>query len=274
MNQGGNPSAGFTIVETLIVLAVTAGLLASSLILISGRQAKTQFQTSVNGMQQDLQETIGEVQKGYYPNPNDGSFSCNSSLAQVSYGPGAARQGENSGCIFLGKVLKYSTAAHSYAIVPVGGFQFTSGSVANPVTDLTQGKPVAAQGLAQSQSFGGVDFVKAFYDGIVANSITSFGIFSGDDTGSFASTTVSGLGSGSEPFSLYAVTSLPCGASPPFSTTLYRYPNNVAGSNSCIKNVSSVSVCVTGGSNSSALITIGANGGLDVSKQVYSGSTC
>ncbi|OGL30763.1 hypothetical protein A3F37_04050 [Candidatus Saccharibacteria bacterium RIFCSPHIGHO2_12_FULL_41_12] len=59
---------GYTIVEVMIFLVVSAGLLVSVLGVISGQQQKTRFQTGVRDFESQLQDTINDVETGYYPN--------------------------------------------------------------------------------------------------------------------------------------------------------------------------------------------------------------
>lgn len=50
----GNIPFGFTIIETMIFLAVSGALLASSLLLVSGSQNKSQFNNAVRDLNRKL----------------------------------------------------------------------------------------------------------------------------------------------------------------------------------------------------------------------------
>ncbi len=56
---------GFTIVEALIVLAVTGMLFVSTSMLIRGQIEKTRYQDSMRQLQQMVQNTIDDVENGY-----------------------------------------------------------------------------------------------------------------------------------------------------------------------------------------------------------------
>ncbi len=108
MNRGG----GYTIVETMIFLGVTGVLLISAMSLMAGRQATVQFSQAVTDVQSRMQEVVGQVANGYYP--NNGSFSC-----MVS-GDGApptfdsttpSVQGTSNDCVYLGKALSFNNNA-------------------------------------------------------------------------------------------------------------------------------------------------------------------
>lgn len=118
-------TAGFTIVETMIVLAVTGLLFVTIAASMSGRQAKAEFQTASGDIRDSLQQIIGEVQTGYYP--NNGTFTCSDSGGQINIQPnmgGGGQQGTNQGCVFIGKVIQFDSPGQgTYNSIPVVGLQ-------------------------------------------------------------------------------------------------------------------------------------------------------
>jgi prepilin-type N-terminal cleavage/methylation domain-containing protein len=134
-------SAGFTVIEVLIVLAVSGMLFVSAAIMISGRQNQTGFDQSIRQVQSQVQQTISDVATGYYPNSEN--FRCTISGGNPTLSAGAAAQGSNSGCIFVGKALQFGVGAansnlfNSYTIAGVqrggaGGGETSSMAEANP----------------------------------------------------------------------------------------------------------------------------------------------
>jgi type II secretory pathway pseudopilin PulG len=110
--MGGHPrpkmlKAGFTIVETMIVLAVTGLLFVSFTTAIAGRQGKVRFQQSVTQVKNDVIQAISDSQSGYYPTQEN--FTCTVG-ASLTFNIGAKDQGTNDDCIYLGTVLQFSTA--------------------------------------------------------------------------------------------------------------------------------------------------------------------
>lgn len=97
---------GFTMVEVLIVLAVTGALFVSAVVLISGRQNKTEFATAINEIKTQIQQTVSDVQTGFYPTNNNLSCQVNGT-GQLDFVTGSATQGSSKDCIFLGKVLQF-----------------------------------------------------------------------------------------------------------------------------------------------------------------------
>src|SRR5665213_1601811 len=70
----GLGSQAFTIVETLIVLAVSALILIASLKLVAGQQAKTQFYLASHDIQTRVDAIIDNVTDGFDPITKD--FGC------------------------------------------------------------------------------------------------------------------------------------------------------------------------------------------------------
>ncbi|QQS20357.1 type II secretion system protein [Candidatus Saccharibacteria bacterium] len=108
MKRGGKniSTHGFTVVETLIVLAVTSGLFVITAVAINGRQQKTEFQVGIRNLQQQFQQIITEAATGYYPVSS--SFRCSLIGGGDNVrlqGGGSNEQGSNEACTFVGKAL-------------------------------------------------------------------------------------------------------------------------------------------------------------------------
>jgi prepilin-type N-terminal cleavage/methylation domain-containing protein len=104
-------SEGFTIIETLIVLAVSGGLLLIAVLYIGGKQAKTQFTTGARDLQSRYQQVIDDVANGYYP--NNGSIQCHNVGGVPQVSNGGAALGTNQDCILLGKVIQFNSGGAS-----------------------------------------------------------------------------------------------------------------------------------------------------------------
>lgn len=139
--KGGQEARGFTILETLIVLAVTGGLFVIVAVTLSGRQARTQFSQSVQEVRSQIQEVINEVAVGYYPNANN--FTCTATLTGPSFSSASpAEQGTNTGCVFLGKAIQFRVAGtdpQEFNVFSIAGLQRDSSG--NEVTSYVAAKP-------------------------------------------------------------------------------------------------------------------------------------
>ena len=113
-------AGGFTIVETLIVLAVTGLIFLSAVTLISGKEAKTEFTQSLQSIVTQLQQTISEVQTGFYS--NSGDFSCTAAAGgplTFTSGGSVTAEGANKGCVFIGKAVYFPLVTNTALAQPV-----------------------------------------------------------------------------------------------------------------------------------------------------------
>lgn len=122
---------GFTIVETMVVLAVTGMLFFSVMAVMSGRQNQAQFRQSINAVKTEIEQTINQVQTGHYPSTEN--FNCTASASggvEITSTEDGAKQGENKDCVFFGRAIQFKVANEDrYAIFPLAGLR-TAGSFA------------------------------------------------------------------------------------------------------------------------------------------------
>ncbi len=139
---------GFSIVEVMIVLAVSGGLFVAITMMLSGRQAQAQFNQAITSVKHEIEQVINEVQSGYSL-ASDSPYSCTvngSGVPQIA--SGGSGQGTSTACIFLGKALQFSTNAEfdeSYATyVIVGNRTAANFAASNPRTStlLMETKPL------------------------------------------------------------------------------------------------------------------------------------
>lgn len=283
---------GFTIVEVMIVLAVSSLLLISAAALIDGRQAKTEFTTGIHDQQQKIQQIISQTSSGYYPNGHN--FVCSGSASgPVIFAAGANAQGTNAGCIFLGKALQFGLGTSmpqngTVGVLPIVGNQYESvAGIQTPVLTVGGSVPRAAYPinasetnvptstaenelmeyglhLANSNTACGLATAVCYKPmsggGFAATGIAAF--LTGDSAGNITATTgVNGsanLQSGSQQLSLYGVK----GGSA-MNQTLYQASNGLGslGRSTGLGNFDparEVLICVvSGGTNQSGLFTIG-----------------
>jgi prepilin-type N-terminal cleavage/methylation domain-containing protein len=109
--NGGKRPLGYTIIEVMIVLAVSGVMFIIAASFISGKQESTAFTEGANEFASQLQQTIAEVADGQY---SDVTFTCtyNAALnsihiAGAAVGP-KSTQGTNAECDYLGKFAHFS----------------------------------------------------------------------------------------------------------------------------------------------------------------------
>lgn len=132
---------GFTVIEVLIVMAVTGILFIGAVLLIAGRQRQTEFDQATRQIQSQIQQVMNEVAIGFYPNTNTFQCSAGASGPILIAGSGT-EQGENSGCIFVGKAMQFKVAASNpeqFATYTIAGLQKNSSGT--EVTSLAEARP-------------------------------------------------------------------------------------------------------------------------------------
>jgi len=138
MNRAaGGTSQGYTILETMIFLAVSAAMFFSAMAFVGGKQNRTEFASAVRDLETSLNDIANDVSTGYYANITSTGqmLSCtpNNSANPVPVQLTATNtdaQGKNTGCIFIGKTVVFrpsNLSAGTYVVVPLVGRQFVSG---------------------------------------------------------------------------------------------------------------------------------------------------
>lgn len=142
MNGGKNKQPlGYTIVEVLIVLAVSGVMFVIAASFINGKQARTAFLTGTNQFSADTQAVINQVSSGQY---SDIPVTCTATVGNVprisSGNPLLNHQGGNPQCEFVGKAIRISSGnSEQYDIIPL--------AAARGAADYTQTTAIAGGGV-------------------------------------------------------------------------------------------------------------------------------
>jgi type II secretory pathway pseudopilin PulG len=266
--EGRPKTCGFTIVETMIVLAITSALFISVAGLLSGRENSTQFDQGVQAAQADIQQVINDVSSGLYADTNN--FVCAAEPSgPVLSSAGSSDQGGNTGCIFLGKVLQFATSGtHSegFRIFTVAGLQRDASG--EDVSTYAAAVPTAVSPTPTAPNLPNATTVGNFEYGITVSEVYYYATASSSKTDIGAVAFVNSLASytsGGMPVSsasqvnvipIDPLDGMTLGATQ--QETAAAIDQNLATSP---VNPYSVNIClVSGGTNQSGLVTIGSNG--------------
>jgi prepilin-type N-terminal cleavage/methylation domain-containing protein len=163
---------GFTIIEVLVVLAVTGAMFIMAVYAINGKQNETEFQQSVNDIRSSIQQVIDQTAAGDYA--NTGNFTCDGTLGNLVIQSGANKQGSNTGCLFLGKVLQFAvhgTSPQQYKQYSIVGLQNNTGTLASAMpTALAPGVTTNNGG-----NFPDASVTEELHNGLNVVSMTSNG---------------------------------------------------------------------------------------------------
>lgn len=130
---------GYTIVETLIFLAVSASMFLMALNLIRGQQNKTEFTNSVREMETRLVDLTNNMSTGYYHSPANFTCSLDGSGKPKFDTATFTEQGANKDCILVGTVIKFNSD-DSYDQYTMAGARKVGSRL---VTNLFEAQPQA-----------------------------------------------------------------------------------------------------------------------------------
>ena len=117
MQGGKNKQIGYTIIEVMIVLAVSGIMFLIGSTFINGKQEQASFTAGINSMATDLQNVIEQVIDGQY---SDVPLNCSvtGSNTLVFNSTGLNVQGTNALCVFRGKEIHfYGSPASNYEVI-------------------------------------------------------------------------------------------------------------------------------------------------------------
>ncbi len=132
---------GYTVIEVLIVLGVTALLFFSAATMIVGRQNRTAFEQAIRNIHSQIQAVIDEVVIGHYPDITNIDCVATGSGPRVTFGSGS--QGTNGACIFMGRVIQFGVAGtdpEQFKTYTIAGLR-TDGS-GTAVQSISQARPM------------------------------------------------------------------------------------------------------------------------------------
>jgi hypothetical protein len=157
-------SKGYTLLEVMLFMAISAVFFAISVVVMQGQGARTEFVASMNDVNSKMQQWIDQVRNGYTSSSASasaavGNYNCSldgSNNPLLSF-PGVLVNGNavgtNLNCIFLGKALMVNDGLRSgpkdlndkiYAYTVLGRRTYNNGSGQVNVDNLLNANPTAA----------------------------------------------------------------------------------------------------------------------------------
>lgn len=180
-------SSGYTIIETMVVLAVTAVMFSMAVVLVQGQQAKTEFSQAIRDFDSQLRAAIADTATGFFP--GNANFSCDinagaplDSAVQISNTP--RPQGTNGDCIFLGKVVQFGVnkadctgpadfhGCNDFNVYTLAGRARVDKAVS---TNLQQADPTVVEAVTATNHTRYALHVSRVYSEVPGTSITDYG---------------------------------------------------------------------------------------------------
>lgn len=112
---------GFTIVEIMIVIAVSGFLFAAAVLALNGREVNTNFSVAANSLQSELQKIVNYPKEGYYPYNSNSTCSVSGTSISFSKSTISSSQGTNQDCIYLGEIIDFNTANQLFSVYEIVG---------------------------------------------------------------------------------------------------------------------------------------------------------
>jgi type II secretory pathway pseudopilin PulG len=133
---------GYTIIEVLIVLAITALLFFSAITVFESQRGSTNFSQSVQDLNSKIQNYANQVVTSSYPGSENYNCSVNSNGRASLKTPG----GSGTDCIFLGLAIQALTDQTSLNTYTILGSKdtYSGGDTGNPATTIDEANPEPA----------------------------------------------------------------------------------------------------------------------------------
>lgn len=252
--KGGKRQAGYTIIEVMIVLAVSGVMFVIAASFVSGKQAKAAFTEGTNEFASQLQTIIAQVTDGQY---TDVGLNCiyDSATKTTTVGLGTNKQGTNSTCVFLGKALYLAHGAYgpNYQVLSLAAGRVDSGLPAGTTITPADVSPAVIDSLNLDQVVPqSLDVTKVTEVDSGGGTHTNVGIAFLQGLG--AIDTSGDLAGGAQSVGLYYISGL---------TPTTGSADALIASGSNLKPAESVTICVSDGSRYATLTlggtTTGAN---------------
>lgn len=110
--KGGKAPLGYTLVEVMVVLAVSSFMFLIAAQFVNGRQARASFMDGVNGFTNKLQTIADQVNDGQFTDIDLGT--CNVTGGGLTFSGAGVKQGTNRNCVFLGKIVYFHNNGGSF----------------------------------------------------------------------------------------------------------------------------------------------------------------
>lgn len=157
---------GYTIIETLIVLAASSALVLTVIALISGQQGKTQFSSAVRDADSRIEDITNDFSTGFLTRSGNVSCTADSGGGRPSLSAVASQPGTNIGCVYVGRLIQLTPNVSKYSVQSLVGRQFTAGVFSAQTPDLTSAKPVLLFPTTSNSSLPDMSVTDQFGAGI------------------------------------------------------------------------------------------------------------
>lgn len=273
MNGGRSRVSGYTIVETMIFLAVSGAMVIAVMALVASQQRRTEFQTAVREFQNDMQDVANDVSTGFFNVIPDTTKRCQVAGNSIQFNNGGNGQAANRGeCVLIGKVVRF-TDTDEYNIYTMAGRKKNISD--EDVKSFAEATPMALNGNRNSPDTKETRYIRSariarvsYNEGTADIPRGAIGFFT-----SFATTDARGLASGSSRVTVVPVNNTSLNADEGPTISAIEDPLNLAPPNPS----GGIKICLESETTEQyAIVGLGVNktGLLTVSAEILEGPTC
>lgn len=135
---------GFTVLEVLIFIAVSALIFVTAMAAISGRQNQVQYSQGTRDLETKIRDVINDVTSGYFPtNDTVGCVIGVDDAVQIVSSFDDTQLGTNDDCIYIGKVIQFvpDGQREKIRVYVMAGRRYIDNEDVEPVTTVAEAKP-------------------------------------------------------------------------------------------------------------------------------------
>lgn len=135
-------SGGYTIIEVMVVIGISAVIFFSAMTAIGGRQQSVQFAQAVREFDAKIRDVINDVTTGYYPTNSTITCTISAGAPQITV-DNDAKLGTNNSCIFIGKAIQFlpDGEAERMDVYSLAGLRFEDNDQ-TPTSTIAKAQPV------------------------------------------------------------------------------------------------------------------------------------
>lgn len=276
------PLGGFTIIESMIFLAVSAVMFAGVFAVYRDSQQSTQFSQAVRELESDLNGILNDTEAGVVPSLEDIECRYEGVNTQPTfYTVSGATPGDNNDCIFIGKIIQFGDGTdretyHVHTLIDRNRTYKAAGGENSTLAVLRSTSAPVFDATDSRKTKWGLEFKRAFfvqggqveYTWGAGAAYIGYGLESGE----------SGASTGA--LTLYAVTPDNAAAYNIANATITKSAFQDAVPNPGDRDFEEfrqqpITICLVGGNDEEAVIDIGlGSGGLNATARFESEPEC
>jgi prepilin-type N-terminal cleavage/methylation domain-containing protein len=149
--KGGKTPLGYTIIEVMVVLAVSGVMFLIAANFVNGKQERTAFTEGINETASRIQDVIEQVTDGQYSDILQ-TCSFTGGITNILPAGGSHNQGTSTQCVFLGKLISFTyPSTHGYEVFSLAGGRVDAPIDGSPI-NLTSVDPAIVPSLTTTQA--------------------------------------------------------------------------------------------------------------------------